>query len=85
MNAIEDDARIGATHVSVYCSLLYICYGNSLKNPFPIKRKEVMIRAKIHSRHTYNICMNQLADYGYIKYLPSSNPAEKSQVYLVID
>lgn len=83
MNAIEDDARIGATHISLYMVLLYL-HEHSSKNPLTIKRDEIMSRAKIHSRHTYNVGMNQLHEYGYIKYLPSSNPAEGSQVCLLL-
>jgi hypothetical protein len=83
INAIEDDSRIGATHISIYMVLLYQ-FEHYQRNPFTIKREEIMFRAKIHARHTYNVCMNQLHEYGYIKYHPSSNPNEGSQVYLLI-
>ena len=82
MDAIEDDSRIGATHISIYIALLYLWNNSNCKNPISVKRDEIMWRAKIHARHTYNVCMNQLNEYGYIRYLPSSNPNEGSQVYL---
>ena len=84
MHSIEHDPRIGATHISLYLSLLYTQHQQS-QNPITIKRPDIMRLAKIHSRHTYNICMNQLHEYGYIKYQPSSNPFEGSTVYLLID
>jgi hypothetical protein len=84
MNAIEDDARIGSTHITIYMVLLYQ-YEHCQRNPLTIKRDLIMWRAKIHSRHTYNVCMNQLHEYGYIKYHPSSCASEGSQVYLIID
>lgn len=81
MKSIEDDHRIGATHISVYMVLLYL--QENTTNSFPIKRNQVMWRAKIHSRHTYNTCMKQLHEYGYIIYQPTCNPAADSRVSLV--
>ena len=41
-----------------------------------------MKAAKINARYTYNKCMNNLQEFGYITYLPSSNPFTNSTVYL---
>lgn len=83
MKAIEGDGRIGVTHISLYMALLFQ-WELFHKNPFLIKREEVMHRAKIHSRHTYNVCMNQLHDYGYINYSPSFDPLHGSQIQLLL-
>jgi hypothetical protein len=82
MNTVADDPRINATHISVYMALLYYWSTANHCSPLLISRSEVMEKAKINSRHTYNQCMNRLHECGYIKYIPSSNPAEKSIVYL---
>jgi len=80
--AIADDGRISVTHVSLYMALLYKWNLDGFKNPISINRETIMKMAKISARHTYNTCINQLHDYGYIKYIPSSNPLSGSVVHL---
>lgn len=81
-NAIEDDARIGTTHISLYMALLQQWNKSGGTNPVTIIRVEIMKAAKINARFTYNKCMNNLQEFGYIKYLPTSNQFEDSIVYL---
>lgn len=80
--SIAEDARISATHISLYMALLQQWNLGGGKNPFPITREEIMQAAKITARYTYNKCINHLQEYGYIKYLPSSNSFTKSIIYL---
>ncbi|HVM87888.1 MAG TPA: hypothetical protein VMT76_06845 [Puia sp.] len=42
-----------------------------MKNPITIRRQQLMQEAKISARTSYNKCMRELHEYGYIKYLPS--------------
>ncbi len=81
-NAIEGDVRIGVTHISLYMALLQQWNLNGGKNPIPIERIAIMKVAKINARYTYNKCMNNLQEFGYITYLPSSNQFSSSMVYL---
>jgi hypothetical protein len=81
--AIKDDVRISTTHISIYFALLHKWSLNNGKNPVMIFRNEIMKAAKINARQTYNKCMNQLQEFGYITYLPSSNPIICSVVYLI--
>lgn len=81
--AIEEDTRIGATHISIYMALLQQWNLNGGKNPVEIERKEIMKAAKISARHTYNRCMNELTEYGYIIYQPSVNAYAESIVHLM--
>ena len=80
--AIADDARIGTTHISLYMALLQQWNLNDGMNPIIIARVTIMKAAKVNARHTYNKCMNNLQEFGYITYLPSSNPFTLSIVYL---
>ena len=80
--AIADDARIGTTHISLYMALLQQWNLNGGMNPIIIARVTIMKAAKINARYTYNKCMNNLQEFGYITYLPSSNPFTLSIVYL---
>ncbi len=80
--AIANDVRIGPTHVSLYMALLQQWNVNGGNRLISIDRTSIMRFAKIGSRHTYNKCMNDLQDYGYITYAPSSNAFTKSIVSL---
>ena len=82
--AIEEDAKINSTHISLYFALLHKWNLNQNQNPFLITRDELMKTAKINARHTYNKCMNELDEYGYIGYTPSSDPFKGSTIYLNI-
>ena len=78
---IADDTRIGVTHICLYMALLHEQNLSNLQSPLLVNRHELMKNARI-SRRTYNKCMNELQEFGYIKYEPSSNPFKKSTVYL---
>ena len=80
--AIADDARIGTTHISLYMALLQQWNLNGGMNPINITRVTIMKAAKINARYTYNKCMNNLQEFGYITYLPSSNSCRRSTVFL---
>ncbi len=80
--AIEDDVRISTTHISLYMALLQEWNVTGGNNPITIVRIRIMKAAKINARQTYNKCMNNLQEFGYITYLPSSNPFICSTVFL---
>lgn len=78
---IAEDNRIGYSHISLYVTLLHFIQDGPLNNPLHIYREKIMLKARM-SRRTYNKCMRELVEYGYIKYEPSSNPALGSKVIL---
>ena len=79
---IGDDPRIGATHISLYMALFQFYNLNGFQNPVEITRASVMKVAKINGIATFHKCIKDLADYGYIQYKPSCNPAINSQVLI---
>ncbi len=81
-NAIANDSRIGTTHISLYMALLQQWNLSGGLNPVKISRSEIMKIAKINARQTYNRCINNLKEFGYIKYEPSSNGSVQSLVIL---
>ena len=81
--AIQDDHRIGATHISLYMALFQCFNLNMFRNPVNITRAALMEIAKISGLGTYHKCIKDLVEFGYIKYNPSYNPAISSQVYLL--
>jgi hypothetical protein len=82
-NAISDDHRIGTVHISLYLALFRAWLKNECRNPVLLERASIMHDAKIRARSTYNKCMRELNDYGYLKYQPSYNGNQRS-VALVI-
>ncbi len=81
-NAIADDPRIGATHISLYMALFQCWNLSGFENAVSFTSQEIMPMAKIYSRATYHKCLQDLVDYGYIKYVPSCNPFLKNIAYL---
>lgn len=80
--AIAQDARIGTTHISLYMALLQQWNLNGGKNPIFVERNNIMKAAKISSRQTYNQCMVNLHEFGYIVYKPARNGAVRSEINL---
>lgn len=80
--AIANDARVNTTHISLYMALLQHWNLAQEINPISVTRDNIMKMAKISARHTYNKVMNELHDYHYIIYQPSSNSFDKSIVHL---
>ncbi|MEP7376185.1 MAG: hypothetical protein ABI675_22505 [Chitinophagaceae bacterium] len=80
-DTIAEDARIGVTHICLYMALVHESSISLSGSPVCITRHSLMKNARI-SRKTYNKCMKELQQYGYIKYEPSSNPSTGSKVYL---
>jgi hypothetical protein len=73
LNASGEDARICAGHISLYLVLVKCWTENNFDDPFPIIRDQVMNRAKINGRTTYQKYIQDLHQYGYIGYTPSYN------------
>jgi hypothetical protein len=78
---IEKDNRVGTVHISLYMALLFACSKSGI-NPFELERKEMMKSAKINARSTFDICINELKEFGYIGYEPSKGAGVKSRVFL---
>ncbi len=81
----EDNPCIGATHISLYVSLLATYFHEPLPGTALIRREEIMLKAKIRSRETYHKCIRELHLYGYILYEPSYKPGESRISILEFD
>lgn len=80
--ALSKDARISATHISLYMALFHKWALDRYQSPVAFTSREIMPLAKIDSRATYHKCMRDLVECGYIRYFPSSNPFLKSVAFL---
>jgi hypothetical protein len=82
-NAINDDPRIGITHICVYMALFQFFNLNGFQNPVNITRQKIMEVSKISGVATFHKCIKELHTYGYIEYVPSYNPMVGSRVFLL--
>ena len=80
---IKEDNRISPTHISVYMALFERWNANNFTGPVCFRRTELMESAKINGIATYHKCIKDLADFGYIRYVPSFNPAVANLAYLL--
>jgi hypothetical protein len=85
MQRAAGDPRLSPVHVSLYLALLYLHAGGSAADPLSVDKETIMQVAKISSRQTYNKCLQELHDYGYIRYVASYNHFLYSLVYFIDD
>lgn len=80
--AIQNDFRIGKTHIVIYTSILY--HWRRLGSPTPLKvfSREIMAIAKIEACSTYHRCLKDLDSFGYLRYQPSFKKNEASSLFL---
>lgn len=83
--AIENDFRIGTTHIAIFAALLQFRAKKDFVNPIQAYSIEIQHIAKIVSPKTYHKCMRELDSYGYIIYVPTKNKNKRSSIYFHSD
>jgi len=81
--AIEKDFRISSTHIAIYMALLKYRVEKNYENPIQVYRYEITPIAKISSPYTYHKCIQELSNYGYLKYEPSFKKTQGSKIYFI--
>ncbi|WP_017496409.1 hypothetical protein [Flavobacterium sp. WG21] len=79
--AIEKDFRISTTHIALYAALLQYRVEKGFVNPIQVYRYEIAPLAKILSAYTYHKCIQELSNYGYVKYERSFKKTQGSKIY----
>ena len=79
LSKARKDVRLGSSHICIFSSLVALTIRQQ-EHPISFYSKEVRDLAKLSNR-TYHQCMQELHRYGYIKYIPSYNPALGSMVW----
>ena len=82
IKSIRKDPRICLSHIGLFTVLYHQQLEHGGQGPFPIHRDEIMEAAKISSTATYFKVLNQLAEFGYIIYLPTYNRMKNSTVQI---
>ena len=77
---LAEDERLSSYHISLYIALFQHWNANRFSDQFTISRAEMMQLSRIGSANTYARCIKELAGWGYITYLPSSNLHSGSKV-----
>jgi hypothetical protein len=77
------DPRIGPLHISLYTTLLVLWGKRENDKPLFLFSREVMPLCKIYGAATYNRCIRDLHQWGYIVYVASYNHFKGSKVQLV--
>ncbi len=82
-NVIKDDNRITTTHISLYMALFERWNKKGFEGPVNFRRHDLMESAKINGLATYHKCIKDLSSFGYIRYLPSYDPAKDNLAYIL--
>ncbi|WP_207423874.1 hypothetical protein [Desertivirga brevis] len=82
-NQLYCDERPTPMHVSLYHALFQRWNHAQFQNPFAVNRAEVMRLSKIGSVNTYTKCMKELAQWGFIDYLPSHSIHAGSRIRMI--
>jgi hypothetical protein len=83
MQRSAGDPRLHSVHVSLWLALLHFHSGGTAEDPVSVDKETIMQVAKISSRQTYSKCLQELHDYGYIKYVSSYNHFLNSLMYFI--
>ena len=79
-NRLAKDQRMTPYHISLYFALFQQWNEGRFADQFVISRNEMMQLSRIGSANTYARCIKELADWGYINYIASSNIHSGSRV-----
>jgi hypothetical protein len=82
LELVGEEPRLGPSHISLYLSIVMICYEQNKKMTGTVKRNRLMKQAKIFSSSTYHKCMKELCDLGYVFYEPCFDSRSGSVVRL---
>lgn len=82
MDMVQQDPRLGPSHISLYFALLHCYRQQGYTLPITVFSRDLLRQAKISAR-TYHACLADLIANRYIRYEPSFNPARGSLVDLL--
>ena len=77
---LSEDKRMSSYHISLYFALFQQWNADRFSEQFVICRTETMELSRLGSVNTYARCMKELSEWGYIRYIPSSNMHSGSRV-----
>lgn len=82
MEAIQNDGRIGATHIAIYAAIWLFWLECDKPESILVYARQIMPKAKIRASSTYYGCLMDLRCFGYLQYEPSYNRNKPSRISL---
>src|SRR5688572_9758417 len=83
INRVELDERLKPIHMSLYMALCNCWIKSHFKTSYNVSRRHLMGASRIQSTATYHRIINDLQNFGYVRYKPSYHPVRGSQVSLL--
>ncbi|AJA68678.1 hypothetical protein MODO_0244 [Myroides odoratimimus] len=80
---LKDNPAVKPTHVSLYIALFQQWNLNHFTETFIINRPELMSLSKIGSETTYSKCLQEMVDWGWIVYTPSTSSYSNSVMKII--
>lgn len=77
------DQRLNNSHIGLYMALFFYWNLHHFEKSFYANRKELMVLSKIGSRSTYHRLIQDLHNWGYLRYFPSKSPNQKTMVEMI--
>lgn len=82
-NKMQDDHRIGPTHISLYIAIFHLYQTNGFVNPVPVNRALLMELSKIKGLATYHKCIKELQEGRCMQYQSSHDSRLSSKIILL--
>ena len=82
LQASSSDCKVGPAHIALYLAIIKCGIDQECGTTVVLNIAALMQTAKIYSERTYHKVMRELSEYGYLKYMPSTNRWTKSMVQL---
>ena len=79
----DSDADMRPNHISLYLALFRWWNERRFQNPFRINRKRLMLASKISTNLCYKKCMNELEEWGYVKYHEPERAGDSAMVEII--
>lgn len=80
---IENDGRIGPTHIALFSAVMTLYVSSGYENPVQVYRSRLMVMAKILGQATFHKVIKDLDECGYIVYQPRRD-RKASKIFLKI-
>lgn len=80
-SAIEKDGRISITHIGIFAALLQYRIKNNFGDSMELFSRDIMCIAKISSITTFQKCIKELDEFGYLRYERSFKRNRGSRVF----
>lgn len=77
-----EDPTMGPSHIGLYLAIVLAYERQGGRSPVSVYSRGLMRVAKVSAAGAFSKCMRDLQASGYIRYVPSYNPALGSLVYL---